>query len=90
MNINETNQLIVIEFNRIKEMVLEKNISYNNSLQNPNNIFSKSDVIEGIAKRLDDKINRITAAGINEQTIDTIDDIIGYLIHLRIAYNNKQ
>ena len=90
MTLEETNQHINKEFNRLRLMVLNKNISYNNSLQSPQNVFSTAGVIEGIAKRIDDKINRIKAAGINEDTIDTVDDIIGYLVHLRIAYNNKK
>jgi hypothetical protein len=89
MTLEETNAKINEEFNRLRLMVLDKNVSYNNSLQTPQNVFSRSSVIEGISKRIDDKLNRIKAAGINENTIDTVDDIIGYLVHLRIAYNNQ-
>jgi hypothetical protein len=89
MTLEETNAKINEEFNRLRLMVLDKNVSYNNSLQTPQNVFSRSSVIEGISKRIDDKLNRIKAAGINEDTIDTVDDIIGYLVHLRIAYNNQ-
>jgi hypothetical protein len=88
MDLNQTNKLLTEEFERLKAMVIQKNIDYNNSLQNPNNIFSGADVIEGIAKRIDDKLNRIKAAGINENTIDTVDDLIGYMVHLRVSYNS--
>jgi hypothetical protein len=88
MTLDEANKRIIEEFDRLKALVIQKNIDYNNSLQNPNNIFSDASVIEGIAKRIDDKLNRIKAAGINDNTIDTVDDIIGYLTHLRISYDN--
>jgi hypothetical protein len=68
-------------------MVLQKNIDYNNSLQNPQRIFARGSEIDGIMGRIDDKLNRIKAAGLNDNTIDTVDDLIGYLVHLRIAYN---
>jgi hypothetical protein len=38
---------------------------------------------------LDDKLGRIRQAGITEDTIDTIDDLVGYLVHLRIALKKK-
>ena len=43
--------------------------------------------LEGLLGRLDDKLNRIKTVGINDKTEDTVDDLIGYLIHLNIMLN---
>lgn len=82
-----TEELIEGEFDRLKEMVIQKNIDYGDSLQNGSQTFFKGSRTTGILCRLNDKMSRIEAVGVNENTIDTVDDIIGYLIHLRIAYN---
>lgn len=84
-NITEVNKLIATTCDELKELLIQKNIDYNNSLQNPIQVFSKSLPIEGILSRLDDKLNRIKKKGINDKTEDTISDIIGYLVHLKIA-----
>ena len=83
MTLEETNKKIEQEFDRIKAIVLQKNIDYGNSLHNPIQVFQKNK-LEGILGRIDDKLNRIKAVGIGDKTEDTIDDLIGYLIHLNI------
>ena len=90
-NITEVNKLIELKCDELKELLIQKNIDYNNSLQNPIQVFSKSLPIDGILSRLDDKLNRIKKKGINDKTEDTISDILGYLIHLKIAIQlNRQ
>ena len=68
----------------IAHMLIEKNISYGDSALSPIRIFSQADNQEQIKIRIDDKINRIKNgsgfAGDND-----IDDMIGYLILLKIA-----
>lgn len=68
----------------IAQMLIEKNVSYGDSAINPVRIFSTSDSQEQLKVRIDDKINRIKNAqgfpGDND-----IDDMIGYLILLKIA-----
>jgi len=73
----------------LTEKLIQKNIAYGDSLQNPINVFQK-DLIAGILGRLDDKLNRIKSVGINEDTEDSIEDLIGYLIHLRTALGNDK
>jgi hypothetical protein len=72
----------------ITEMLINKNISYGDSALKPARIFSQSDNIEQIKIRIDDKINRVKNnqgfAGDND-----IDDLIGYLILLKIALDKK-
>lgn len=75
---------IVIECNNIKELLLEKNRKYGNSAIHPSRIFSKSSSIEQIYVRIDDKINRIMNRQ-DDDVEDTITDLIGYLILLRVA-----
>lgn len=75
---------IIRECLEIMEMLIKKNISYGDSALNPIRIFSQADNQEQIKIRIDDKINRIKNgsgfAGDND-----IDDMIGYLILLKIA-----
>lgn len=77
-------QKIISECLEIAEMLLKKNISYGDSALSPIRIFSQADNKEQIKIRIDDKINRIKNgagfAGDND-----IDDMIGYLILLKIA-----
>lgn len=77
-------QAIIRECLEIAEMLINKNVSYGNSALNPIRIFSKADSVEQIKVRIDDKLNRLkngsSFAGDND-----IDDMIGYLILLKIA-----
>tara|TARA_Y100001937_G_C7134438_1_gene339222 strand:+ start:2039 stop:2350 length:312 start_codon:yes stop_codon:yes gene_type:complete len=68
----------------IIELLLEKNEAYGDTANNPVNIFSKLGSIEGIRARIDDKLSRIKNRGINDQTEDSVSDLIGYLILLKI------
>jgi hypothetical protein len=75
---------IIVECLDIAEMLIKKNVSYGNSALNPIRIFSKADSKEQIRVRIDDKLNRIQ----NDQAFpgdNDIDDLIGYLILLKIA-----
>jgi len=75
---------IIVECLEIAEMLVKKNISYGNSALEPIRIFSKADSKEQIRVRIDDKLNRIQ----NDQAFpgdNDIDDLIGYLILLKIA-----
>ena len=70
------------------KMLVEKNISYGDSALSPKRIFAKSDNVEQIKVRIDDKLNRISNSegfpGDND-----IDDLIGYLILLKVAVEKK-
>lgn len=69
---------------QIGEMVVDKNIAYGDSAVDPVRIFSKASPIEQILVRLDDKISRIQR-GHSYPGDNEIDDIMGYLILLKIA-----
>lgn len=72
------------ECDRIKELLVKKNTDYNNSLHSPPLLFDM-DPATGIKARINDKLNRIKQVGLNDKTEDTVDDLIGYLVHLQIA-----
>jgi len=64
-----------------------KNAAYGDAALNPIRVFSKSDNIEGIRVRLDDKLSRL-ARGTNSGE-DVILDLMGYLVLLTIAEASK-
>lgn len=68
----------------IKEMLLNKNRKYGNSALAPVRVFSRSDSVEQIKVRIDDKLSRYSNMQ-NDEDEDVIDDLIGYLILLKIA-----
>jgi len=75
----------------IGELVVQKNIAYGDSAVDPVRIFSKANPIEQILVRLDDKLSRF-ARGQEYPGDNDIDDLMGYLILLKIAkerYENK-
>lgn len=73
----------------ITELLISKNKAYGNTALNPTNIFSKLSASEAICARLDDKLARISNKGIYDETEDTVDDLIGYLLLLKMAMKNE-
>jgi hypothetical protein len=69
----------------ITELLILKNKAYGNTALNPTNIFSKLNATEAICARIDDKLARINNKGINDLTEDTVDDLIGYLLLLKMS-----
>jgi hypothetical protein len=72
------------ECDSIKKLLLEKNTNYGNSVLAPKRIFSNSDSREQILVRIDDKLSRIEAGNGFEAGEDTVADLIGYLVMLRV------
>ena len=73
---------------KVTDLLKEKNKAYGNTALNPPNIFSKLNSTEAICARLDDKLSRIQNRGINDDTEDTVDDVIGYLLLLKMSMAN--
>ena len=69
----------------VTDLLKSKNKAYGNTALNPPKIFSKLSSTEAICARLDDKLSRIQNKGINDETEDTIDDVIGYLLLLKMS-----
>jgi hypothetical protein len=78
-----TQELIAMVCDEIKDVLLQKNSAYGDSAINPVRIFSKADPLEQINTRIDDKLSRI-ARGSNAGE-DTELDLIGYLVLKRVA-----
>tara|TARA_Y100000588_G_scaffold394747_1_gene517025 strand:- start:3878 stop:4135 length:258 start_codon:yes stop_codon:yes gene_type:complete len=79
--------------NKIREiatLLISKNKAYGNSANNPANIFSKGSATDSLCARIDDKLMRIKNSGINDNTEDTIYDLIGYLILLTIELDKNE
>ena len=60
-------------------------MAYGNSALDPIRIFSKANAQEQILVRIDDKLNRIKQGNdILKEDEDVIQDLIGYLILLKV------
>lgn len=68
----------------IAYMLVKKNIAYGNSALDPVRIFSKAGPREQLHVRIDDKLNRLMK-GTDYPGDNDIDDLIGYLVLLKIA-----
>ena len=75
----------------IKELLIHKNRKYGNSALKPCRVFSKSSAVEQLLVRIDDKLNRIMqGAGLLEDDEDVINDLIGYLVLLKIGMHEEK
>ena len=75
----------------IKELLINKNRKYGNSALNPCRVFSKASAVEQLLVRIDDKLNRIMqGAGLLADDEDVVNDLIGYLVLLKIGMNDEK
>ena len=75
----------------IKELLIHKNRKYGNSALKPCRVFSKASLVEQLLVRIDDKLNRIMqGAGLLADDEDVINDLIGYLVLLKIGMNDEK
>jgi len=91
MNTKNPQELIAKHCDRVKNLLIQKNQAYGNSVFDPMRIFSKSSTVEQINVRIDDKLSRI-ARGKNTGNVpeDTVLDLIGYLIIKLVAQDMKE
>ena len=85
----QTAELIKQVSQEVTDLLLEKDAAYGDSALNPVGIFSKGNAIDSLCARLDDKLMRIKSRGITDATEDTVQDLIGYLILLKIAIRQE-
>lgn len=74
--------------NNLAWFLIDKNRSYGNSALSPVRIFSRSDNVEQLKVRIDDKLSRITN-GKNFVGDNDLDDLLGYLVLLKVAANEN-
>lgn len=90
MNFKEEVSSILDE---IRDMLVSKNEKYGNSALEPIGVFSKLSPQEGLLIRIDDKLKRIKNGSLEKDDEDVVNDLIGYLVLLKIlakksgAYN---
>ena len=68
----------------IRELLITKNLKYGNSALEPLGVFSKLSAKEGLLVRIDDKLKRIKNGSLEKDDEDVINDLIGYLVLLKI------
>jgi hypothetical protein len=69
----------------IKDLLIAKNQKYGNSALEPLGVFSQLDSREGLLIRIDDKLKRIKNGSLDKDDEDVINDLIGYLVLLKIS-----
>jgi hypothetical protein len=68
----------------IQEILISKNLKYGNSALEPLGVFSQLSPEEGIKIRIDDKLKRIKNGSLTKDDEDVVNDLIGYLVLLKI------
>ena len=73
----------------IEKMLISKNEKYGNSALKPLGVFSQLSAKEGLLVRIDDKLKRIKNGSLDKDDEDVVNDLIGYLVLLKIHANAK-
>jgi hypothetical protein len=73
----------------IRDMLISKNEKYGNSALEPLGVFSQLSAKEGLLIRIDDKLKRIKNGSLDRDDEDVINDLIGYLVLLKIHESSK-
>ena len=73
----------------IEKMLISKNEKYGNSALEPLGVFSQLSAKEGLLVRIDDKLKRIKNGTLDRDDEDVINDLIGYLVLLKIHANQE-
>ena len=74
----------------ITELLISKNQKYGNSAIEPLGIFSDLSPEEGLKVRIDDKLKRIMNGSLEKDDEDVINDLIGYLVLLKILQKDQK
>lgn len=83
------NQSLKNHLKEIGTFLIQKNRKYGNAALNPCRIFSKTNKVEQLLVRCDDKLNRIKNRQ-NDEDEDPIKDLIGYLILILVCLNIEE
>ena len=74
-----------IALDEIRDLLISKNLKYGNSALEPLGVFSQLSAKEGLLVRIDDKLKRIKNGSLERDDEDVVNDLIGYLILLKIS-----
>jgi hypothetical protein len=96
---NSTNPLLMennffavqvgVVLDEIRDLLIAKNIKYGNSALEPLGVFSQLSAKEGLLVRIDDKLKRIKNGSLEKDDEDVVNDLIGYLVLLKIQADKK-
>jgi len=81
---NDFSHLVSTYLLEIRELLINKNIKYGNSALEPLGVFSQLSAKQGLLIRIDDKLKRIKNGSLENDDEDVINDLIGYLVLLKI------
>jgi hypothetical protein len=73
----------------IEDLLVAKNEKYGNSALEPLGVFSQLSAKQGLLIRIDDKLKRIKNGSLEKDDEDVVNDLIGYLVLLKISDNVK-
>ena len=76
---------VTVVLEEIRDLLIAKNQKYGNSALEPLGVFSKLDSKEGLLVRIDDKLKRIKNGSLEKDDEDVVNDLIGYLVLLKIS-----
>jgi hypothetical protein len=80
---------VTVVLEEIRDLLIAKNQKYGNSALEPLGVFSQLSAKEGLLVRIDDKLNRIKNGSLQKDDEDVINDLIGYLVLLKIIGNES-
>ena len=92
MNIStETRKQIKLTMKRIEKLLISKNLQYGDSVMEPIGLFAKGNVEDLVRVRIDDKLSRLKSGDDSiESDVDIVEDLIGYLVLLRIIMERNE
>lgn len=82
-DVDSFNEKVDSVLSSIGALLKQKNAAYGNSALDPMRVFSQADASEQLKVRIDDKLSRIKRG--HDAGEDTLLDLIGYLVLLRIS-----
>jgi hypothetical protein len=80
---------VCVVLDEIRDLLIAKNLKYGNSALEPLGVFSQLSAKEGLLIRIDDKLKRIKNGSLEKDDEDVVNDLIGYLVLLKISDNVK-
>jgi hypothetical protein len=75
---------VTVALEEIRDLLIAKNQKYGNSALEPLGVFSQLSAKEGLLVRIDDKLKRIKNGSLEKDDEDVVNDLIGYLVLLKI------
>jgi hypothetical protein len=80
---------VTVVLDEVRDLLIAKNQKYGNSALEPLGVFSQLSAKEGLLVRIDDKLKRIKNGSLEKDDEDVINDLIGYLVLLKIIGNES-